>query len=86
MPQGSVVGPLLFVIQFDGLLLTSDADDINLTSQDESLTENGLMKIQDWCAANKLFLNLDKTLKLFSETTRKDWMKFQLSNVQPTAN
>ena len=62
--------------------------DTNLISQDKSLTENELMKIQDWCTANKHLLNLDKTHQIIFKNHQKrlDEGAFQLSNVQLTAN
>ena len=69
VPQGSVLGPLLFLIFFNNLLKTSPslkyilfADDTNILYPEPSKMEIELSKIEDWCIANKLIINYDKTI------------------------
>ena len=62
------VFPLLTSENFHYILF---ADDTDLISQDEILTENEFMKIQDWCTANKLLLNIDKTHQVIFKNHQK---------------
>ena len=73
VPQGSTLGPLLFLIYINdlpnvcNLRIRLFADDASLTmsNKSESLLENRmnneLIKVDEWSKTNKLSLNYDKT-------------------------
>ena len=85
IPQGSILGPLLFLSYVNDLHNSSTldpimfADDTNLFYEHKdlqtlfSLVNQELQKINEWFEANKLSLNVEKTkYSLFHKPSRKD--------------
>ena len=85
VPQGSILGPLLFLLYVNDLQNSSAldpimfADDTNLFYEHKdlktlfSLVKQELQKINEWFKANKLSLNAGETkYSLFHKASRKD--------------
>ena len=91
VPQGSILGPLLFLIFINDLANISSvmnillfADDTNLFFKHEnveslnSLINIELCKVSNWIRANKLQLNYDKTHMMIFNSRKKDTSKLQI--------
>ena len=102
VPQGSVLGPLLFLVYINDLhkcvkysKVYHFADDTNLLQSDNSLKNVAkqmnfnLKNLSQWLKANKLSLNFSKTeLIIFHSSSKKidHSLKFKLDGKRLTAN
>ena len=95
VPQGSILGPLLFIIYINDMHKASSlqcihyADDTTLFSKGNNLddlidlTNNELVKIDKWVCANKLSLNINKTaLSICSTKAVTDVRRVKIRNVE----
>ena len=82
VPQGSCLGPLLFLIYINaqtvqGSSVTMYADDTSLCHQSHDLTQlneainSDLTKLETWLQGNKLSLNVPKTHSMLISTKQK---------------
>ena len=88
VPQGSVIGPLLFLLYINDIAANVDpqieirlfADDCLLfcrvkSAHEQSLLNESLNKIYDWCVAYDMEINFDKSVCM-SVTTKQSPLQF----------
>ena len=78
VPQGSLLGPLMFLAYINDLpelidnsLTSGYADDYKLISSNFNLLEKDLDKLHFWCLEHEMFLHEDKCSILFNKKKSK---------------
>ena len=90
VPQGSILGPLFFIIFMNDMPLNTGSDDpVNMYADDstgsasgkslvhlEASFNNDLGNVLQWCDVNRMVINTDKT-KVMMITTQQRWLELE---------
>ena len=78
VPQGSVLGPIMFLNFINDLINSAPqleyilfADDTNIFSLEPQVLKENVIKIEEWCLANRLILNTKKTIQVIFKAPNK---------------
>jgi len=83
VPQGSIIGPLMFILFMNDLPLATDgdldmyADDTTMTAISDNVDEleetlnHQLEDVHKWCSNNQMVINTDKTKSMLITTAQK---------------
>ena len=91
MPQGGVIGPLLFIIYINDIALEVDvdsninlfADDTKIFSHSNTILQKSLDKIYHWLKERKLVLNPSKCQVLnIQKNTSSITSDFRINNIR----
>ncbi len=98
VPQGSILGPLLFIIYMNDMALEPEQTDLNMYADDSTLGATGdnvdlvkqklgsdLGNIVNWCDGNKMAINYDKT-KVMLLTTYQKYHTLSVKEIKITIN
>ena len=95
VPQGSVLGPLMFLIYINDIAIAVPNEKVRLFADDTNLflarntalsvanaANNTMFKLNNWFLANKLSLNTDKTFYMIFPPDTSNFIKVYVNNVE----